>query len=43
MEVIMKRWMNVLAVLFVLGGGLALSACEPPEDMQQEEMDNQDG
>ncbi len=39
----MKRWMNVLAVLFVLGGGLALSACEPPEEMKQEEMDNQDG
>lgn len=39
----MKRWLNVLAVLFVLGGGLALSACEPPEEIKKEEMEDQEG
>lgn len=31
----MKRWTSILAILFTLGGGLMLSACEPPEDMEQ--------
>lgn len=30
----MKRWASVLAILFVLGAGLGLSACEPPEEME---------
>lgn len=36
----MRKWASMLAILFVLTGGLALSACEPPEDIEEDDLDN---
>lgn len=35
----MKKWLSVLAVVFMLGSGAVLTACGPPEDIDDEELD----
>lgn len=36
----MKPWMSILAILFILASGSMLAACEPPEDIDQQELDD---
>ncbi len=36
----MKRWMSLLAVLFLLGGGAMLSACGPPDEIDEQELED---
>jgi hypothetical protein len=35
----MKRVTSILAILFILGAGSMLAACGPPEDIDEDELE----
>lgn len=35
----MNQWLRVLAIVFLLGAGAMLSACGPPDDIDEEELE----
>ncbi len=35
----MNQWLRVLAVVFLLGGGAMLSACGPPDEIDEQELE----